>query len=147
MTKEVRAKTFKSGNSVALRLPKALGIKEGVEMKVREEQGRYVVEPVEAPKQKIDFELPRRSHRWPEAAAPRGSRNRGTDWIGPGSCSSVTEPRSCSMPICCIYMLETMLRRCAARRTMRAGEVVTSAIVFAEVARGTDWSTRKLPDS
>lgn len=54
MTKEVRAKTFKSGNSVALRLPKALGIKEGVEMTVREEQGRYVVEPVGAPKRKID---------------------------------------------------------------------------------------------
>lgn len=55
MTKEVRAKTFKSGNSVALRLPKALGIKEGVEMKVREEQGRYVVEPVEAASKKIDL--------------------------------------------------------------------------------------------
>jgi antitoxin VapB len=54
MTKEVRAKTFKSGNSVALRLPKALGIKEGVEMTVREEQGRYVVEPVDAPKRKLD---------------------------------------------------------------------------------------------
>ena len=34
---EVRSKTFKSGNSVALRLPKALGIAEGVEMRVREE--------------------------------------------------------------------------------------------------------------
>jgi antitoxin VapB len=55
MTKEIRAKTFKSGNSVALRLPKALGIKEGVEMKVREEQGRYVVEPVEPDKKKLDF--------------------------------------------------------------------------------------------
>ena len=55
MTKEIRAKTFKSGNSVALRLPKALGIKEGVEMTVREEQGRYVVEPVEAPKKLIDL--------------------------------------------------------------------------------------------
>lgn len=55
MTKEIRAKTFKSGNSVALRLPKALGIKEGVEMTVREEQGRYVVEPVDAPKKKIDL--------------------------------------------------------------------------------------------
>lgn len=55
MTKEVRARTFKSGNSIALRLPKALGIKEGVEMKVREEQGRYVVEPVGAPKRKIDL--------------------------------------------------------------------------------------------
>ena len=55
MTKEVRAKTFKSGNSVALRLPKALGIKEGVEMRVREEQGRYVVEPVNAPRKRIDL--------------------------------------------------------------------------------------------
>ena len=55
MTKEIRAKTFKSGNSVALRLPKALGIKEGVEMRVREEQGRYVVEPVDTPKKKIDL--------------------------------------------------------------------------------------------
>ena len=55
MTKEVRAKTFRSGNSVALRLPKALGIKEGVEMKVREEHGHYVVEPIETPKRKIDL--------------------------------------------------------------------------------------------
>jgi antitoxin VapB len=56
MMKEVRAKTFKSGNSVALRLPKALGIKEGVEMTVREEHGKYVVEPVEAPKRKLDVD-------------------------------------------------------------------------------------------
>ncbi len=55
MTKEIRAKTFKSGNSVALRLPKALGIKEGVEMKVREEQGHYVVEPVEIERRRIDL--------------------------------------------------------------------------------------------
>ena len=55
MTKEIRAKTFKSGNSVALRLPKALGIKEGVEMKVREEQGHYVVEPVEPPERKLNI--------------------------------------------------------------------------------------------
>jgi antitoxin VapB len=32
MTKEYRAKTFKSGNSVALRIPKALGIREGDEV-------------------------------------------------------------------------------------------------------------------
>ncbi len=56
MTKEVRARTFKSGNSVALRLPKALGISEGIEMRVREEQGKYVVEPVEQPKRKLDVD-------------------------------------------------------------------------------------------
>ncbi len=55
MTQEIRSTTFKSGNSVALRLPKALGIKEGIEMKVREEQGRYVIEPVEAERKKIDL--------------------------------------------------------------------------------------------
>jgi len=52
---EVRSKTFKSGNSVALRLPKALGIAEGVEMRVREEQGRYVIEPVEPERKRIDL--------------------------------------------------------------------------------------------
>lgn len=55
MSKEIRSRTFKSGNSVALRLPKALGIKEGTEMRVREEQGRYVIEPVEEPKKTIDL--------------------------------------------------------------------------------------------
>ena len=54
MGEEYTAKTFKSGNSVAMRLPKGLGIKEGVAMKVREERGRFIVEPVEAPKRKID---------------------------------------------------------------------------------------------
>jgi antitoxin VapB len=53
--KEYRTKTFKSGNSVALRLPKGLGIAEGREMTVREEHGRYVVEPVEPGKIKLDF--------------------------------------------------------------------------------------------
>jgi antitoxin VapB len=40
-------KVFKSGNSVAVRLPKSLGVKAGTEMNVREEHGRYVLEPVE----------------------------------------------------------------------------------------------------
>lgn len=54
MSEEYRAKVFKSGNSVALRLPKALGIKEGTEMRVREEAGRFVVEPTEPAPRKID---------------------------------------------------------------------------------------------
>lgn len=44
MTKTTR--TFKSGNSVAVRLPKALGVEAGTEMRVREERGKYVLEPV-----------------------------------------------------------------------------------------------------
>jgi antitoxin VapB len=48
-------KTFKSGNSVAVRLPKALGVEAGVEMIVREERGRYIVEPVQTAPKKIDL--------------------------------------------------------------------------------------------
>ena len=47
-------RTFKSGNSVAVRLPKALGIAPGTEMRVREEQGKYVLEPVEKAPRLID---------------------------------------------------------------------------------------------
>lgn len=50
-----KTKTFKSGNSVAVRLPKSLGVGPGVEMTVREERGRYIVEPVEAEPRKIDL--------------------------------------------------------------------------------------------
>lgn len=51
MGEEYRAKIFKSGNSLALRLPKALGLKEGTEVVLREERQGFSVEPVnEAPK-------------------------------------------------------------------------------------------------
>jgi antitoxin VapB len=56
VSEEYKARTFKSGNSIALRLPKALGIKEGVEMKVREERGSFIVEPVERPKRKFNID-------------------------------------------------------------------------------------------
>lgn len=54
MTKEYRAKVFKSGNSLALRLPKALGLEEGTEMIVREERGEFHFGPADKPKAKID---------------------------------------------------------------------------------------------
>ena len=84
MTKEIRAKTFKSGNSVALRLPKALGIKEGVEMRVREEQGRYVVEPVDAPKKKIDLSFLEGRTAGLKPLRPEGREieERELDWTG-----------------------------------------------------------------
>ena len=53
--KEYRAKVFKSGNSVALRLPKALGLKEGAEMIVREDRGKFAFEPVPVEAKKIDL--------------------------------------------------------------------------------------------
>lgn len=55
MSKEYRSKVFKSGNSLALRLPKALGVTEGTEMVVREERGEFTFEPVEAGRRKIDL--------------------------------------------------------------------------------------------
>lgn len=55
MSKEYRAKVFKSGNSLALRLPKSLGFEEGAEMILREEQSKYIVEPVEKPVRKINI--------------------------------------------------------------------------------------------
>ena len=55
MTKEYRARTFKSGNSVALRLPKALGLKEGAEVVLREERTGFSVEPLALAPRKIDL--------------------------------------------------------------------------------------------
>ena len=84
MSRDVRSKTFKSGNSVALRLPKVLGIKEGVEMKVREEQGRYVVEPVEPPKKRIDLSFldGRTAGLKPLRPEDREIEERELDWTG-----------------------------------------------------------------
>lgn len=55
MSEEYKAKVFKSGNSLALRLPKALGLEEGTEMVLREEHGKYSFEPAEAPVRKINL--------------------------------------------------------------------------------------------
>jgi antitoxin VapB len=49
-------RTFKSGNSVAVRLPKALGIKEGTEVRLREEHGKYIIEPVPEKEERISLE-------------------------------------------------------------------------------------------
>jgi antitoxin VapB len=55
MSDEYWGKTFKSGNSVALRLPKGLGIAEGSKMRiVKEAAMSFRVESVDAPKRKID---------------------------------------------------------------------------------------------
>ena len=56
MGNEYRAKVFKSGNSVALRLPKALGLKEGQEMVVREQAGKFEFEPVGSERRKINVD-------------------------------------------------------------------------------------------
>lgn len=56
MDDEYQGKTFKSGNSVALRLPKGMGIPEGMEIRmVREAPMSFRIEPVDAPRRKIDI--------------------------------------------------------------------------------------------
>ena len=55
MSEEYKAKVFKSGNSLALRLPKALGLKEGAEMILREANGSFTAFPVDAGLKKIDL--------------------------------------------------------------------------------------------
>jgi antitoxin VapB len=55
MGKEYRAKVFKSGNSVALRLPKELGLKDGDTMTLREERRKFIFEPEASEERKIDL--------------------------------------------------------------------------------------------
>lgn len=51
----LRAKVFKSGNSLALRLPKALGLEAGMEMEITPTAaGGYSLTRLEPPRRKID---------------------------------------------------------------------------------------------
>ncbi len=49
-------RTFKSGNSVAVRIPASFGIPAGTPVTLREEQGRFIVEPVEAVRKTLDVD-------------------------------------------------------------------------------------------
>lgn len=84
MTKEYRARTFKSGNSVALRLPKGLGVKEGEEMIVREDRGKFAFEPAPKPGKKIDLTGIAGSIPWLKPFTPeeRLFEDRELDWEG-----------------------------------------------------------------
>ncbi|HEV2567768.1 hypothetical protein [Sphingomonas sp.] len=56
MSEEYTAKTFQSGNSVALRLPKALGVKPGEVAKIIPgENGDFAVKRSEQPKRKFNI--------------------------------------------------------------------------------------------
>lgn len=51
-----RVKVFKSGNSVAVRMPKALGLEAGMELELTVKPGgSYVLSPIEPPRRKIDI--------------------------------------------------------------------------------------------
>lgn len=57
MGKEYAAKSFKSGNSVAMRMPVALGIEPDREWRVhKEEDGRIIIEPKDKPKRKFNID-------------------------------------------------------------------------------------------
>jgi antitoxin VapB len=79
-----RTRTFKSGNSVAVRLPKSLGVQPGTEMTVREEQGRYIIEPVVPEPKKIDLTGIAGSMPWLKPLTPEERRMepRELDWEG-----------------------------------------------------------------
>lgn len=54
---KLRAKTFKSGNSLALRLPAALGLEAGMEMELTVQPGGgYLLNPVSAQKKKFNID-------------------------------------------------------------------------------------------
>lgn len=51
-----RVKVFKSGNSLAVRMPKALGLEAGMELELTTlGAGRYALSTIEPPRKKIDI--------------------------------------------------------------------------------------------
>jgi antitoxin VapB len=54
---KLRAKVFKSGNSLAMRLPAALGLEAGMEMELTvQSDGGYLLNPVAAKKKKFNIQ-------------------------------------------------------------------------------------------
>jgi antitoxin VapB len=83
MSDEYVGRVFKSGNSAALRLPKGLGIPEGTEVRmVKEAPMTFRVEPVQAPKRKIDVSKFAGKAPWlkPLTAEEREFEHRELDW-------------------------------------------------------------------
>lgn len=79
-----RARVFKSGNSTAVRLPASFGAVPGTVMELREEQGRWIMEPVTDQPRTIDLtgiwgSIPGLK---PIAAADRVFEERELDWTG-----------------------------------------------------------------
>lgn len=79
-----RTRIFRSGNSNAVRFPASFAVEPGMTVEVREEQGRWIVEPVlEAPK-KIDTSTFAGTMPWLKPLAPedRLFEERELDWSG-----------------------------------------------------------------
>lgn len=55
MGKELKARSFKSGNSIAVRMPAALGLEPGAEWQVEQRDGELVLKPLGPGSDKIDL--------------------------------------------------------------------------------------------
>lgn len=55
MGKEYAAKSFKSGNSVAIRMPAALGVRPDLEWTVVKHDGEFIIRECAAPKRKFNI--------------------------------------------------------------------------------------------
>jgi antitoxin VapB len=55
MGKEWPARSFKSGNSVAIRVPAALGVEPNKDWTIEERSGELILRQRDAPKRKIDL--------------------------------------------------------------------------------------------
>lgn len=84
MGKEYTARSFKSGNSVAIRMPVGLGIEPNREWVVTEEGGDLVIRAKDAPKRKIDVSGFAGKAPWlkPLSLEDREFEERELDWEG-----------------------------------------------------------------
>jgi antitoxin VapB len=78
---EWRGKTFKSGNSAALRLPKDMGLPEGTEVRmVREGPMIFRIEAIAAPRRTIDVSKFAGKAPWLKGLPREDFDDRARDW-------------------------------------------------------------------
>lgn len=85
MSAEILGRIFKSGNSVALRLPKGLGFKEGEQVRLVEvAPGNVRIETVPTPRRKFDVDAIWGTAPWLKPIKPedRVFEERKLDWTG-----------------------------------------------------------------
>src|SRR5690242_2573750 len=98
MGKEYPAKSFKSGNSVAIRMPAALGIEPDREWTVVEKDGDLVLSPKDKPKRKFNIDkvwgIGKHLDLKPIADEDRVFEHRPLLWEDPEWLASVAKPKS-----------------------------------------------------
>lgn len=99
MGKEYTAKAFKSGNSVALRLPKALGVNPGDVAKiVQNEDGDFAVTLTDRPKRKFNIDkvwgIGRHLDLKPIAPEDRVFEHRPLIWDDPDWIASISDKKA-----------------------------------------------------